>query len=58
MGTIVPFSASAALQSALDEALGRDWNPWEILAYARANSWDRRVETLVRERPAPADAPR
>lgn len=49
VGTIVPFGDPRALETALEEALGRDWNREEIIAYARVNGWDRRVETLVRE---------
>jgi glycosyltransferase involved in cell wall biosynthesis len=56
LGTIVPFGDPGALEAALDEALGRDWNCGEIMAYAKSNSWDHRVETLVREFRSIADA--
>jgi len=48
LGTIVPFGDAAALQRALDDALGRDWDRAAILAYAEANQWDRRVAQLLR----------
>jgi glycosyltransferase involved in cell wall biosynthesis len=48
LGTIVPFGDAAALQQALDDALGRDWERAAILAYAQANQWDRRVAQLLR----------
>jgi glycosyltransferase involved in cell wall biosynthesis len=48
LGTIVPFGDESALEKALDEALARDWKREEILAYARANSWEQRVDSLVR----------
>lgn len=47
LGTIVPFGDPPALETALDQALTRDWNHGEIIGYAKANSWDQRVETLV-----------
>jgi teichuronic acid biosynthesis glycosyltransferase TuaC len=70
LGTIVPFGDSAALQQALDAALGKDWDRAAILDYARANQWDTRVAQLLRafeplldkstrpEQPAPAAAER
>ena len=48
LGTIVPFGDGAALQQALDEALGKDWDRAAILEYAQANQWDRRVAQLLR----------
>jgi len=47
LGTIVPFGDGAALRSALARALERDWDRDAIVAYARANGWDRRVGQLV-----------
>lgn len=32
VGTIVPFGDSAALETALDQALGRDWNRREVVS--------------------------
>ena len=49
LGTIVPFGDSAALADALDDALAQTWDREGILAYAKANSWDRRIEVLVPE---------
>ncbi len=48
LGAIVPFGDAAALQQALDDALGRDWERAAILEYARANQWERRVAQLLR----------
>lgn len=49
LGTIVPFGAHDALERAIGDALGRPWDRDAIVAYAAANSWDRRVATLVDE---------
>ena len=48
LGTIVPFGDAAALQQALDSALGKDWSRTAILGYAQANQWDKRVAQLLR----------
>ncbi|MHB1145675.1 MAG: glycosyltransferase [Thiobacillus sp.] len=48
LGSIVPFDDAAALQQALGEALGKDWNRAAILEYAQANQWDKRVTQLLR----------
>jgi glycosyltransferase involved in cell wall biosynthesis len=47
LGIVVPFGDPAALESALREALARDWDREAIVAHARANSWDSRIDTLV-----------
>jgi hypothetical protein len=47
LGSVVPFGDAAALARALDGALRREWDRAEIVAYARANQWDRRVEQLL-----------
>lgn len=49
LGAIVPFGDSAALRDALAEALARHWDRERIIAYARENSWDTRVEILEAE---------
>lgn len=49
LGTIVPYGDSPALERALSSALERDWDGAAIRAYARDNSWDNRVATLVQE---------
>ncbi|KAB2320143.1 glycosyltransferase family 4 protein [Betaproteobacteria bacterium SCN1] len=48
LGSIVPFGDAAALERALDTALGRQWDRAAILDYARDNQWDRRVAQLLR----------
>jgi glycosyltransferase involved in cell wall biosynthesis len=48
LGSIVPFGNDAALEQALDEALGKSWDRAAILDYAQANQWDRRVAQLLR----------
>ncbi len=49
LGTIVPFGDADALARALDRALEKTWERAAIRAYAAANTWERRVETLVAE---------
>jgi glycosyltransferase involved in cell wall biosynthesis len=49
LGTVVPFDDSAALQEALSDALGRQWDRDGIIAYARDNGWDKRIALLVAE---------
>lgn len=49
LGTLVPFGDSPALCQAIAEALGKNWDRGEIIAYAQANSWDDRVAVLVEE---------
>ncbi len=49
LGTIVPFDDGDELEQALAGALQRDWDHEAILAYARANAWDRRVAVLTEE---------
>jgi glycosyltransferase involved in cell wall biosynthesis len=48
LGTLVPFGDARALADAIAAALRRDWDRAAIRAYAQANTWDQRVETLVR----------
>jgi teichuronic acid biosynthesis glycosyltransferase TuaC len=47
LGTIVPFGEPARLQSAIADALVREWDRGAIMAYAAANTWDRRVQVLL-----------
>lgn len=47
LGIVVPFGDAAALQAALGRALGADWDPRRIRAWAEENQWDRRVSVLV-----------
>jgi len=48
LGTIVPFGDGDRLRQALDEALRTCWDAAAICRYAQANTWDRRVEDLLR----------
>jgi teichuronic acid biosynthesis glycosyltransferase TuaC len=48
LGSVVPFGDAAALQQALDDALGKNWDRGAILQYAQANQWDKRVAQLLR----------
>ena len=47
--TFVDPDDVAALEAAIREALHHDWDRDFILAYARANTWDRRIDQLVGE---------
>jgi len=49
LGRVIPFGDSAALLAALNEALSVSWDREAIVAHARRNSWDDRVETLQEE---------
>lgn len=46
LGKTVPFDDSYALQHAIDQAITKEWNRPAIRAYAEANSWNSRVDTL------------
>lgn len=47
LGTIVPFGDPEALRVAVEQALERDWDREHLLAYARDNTWDKRIALLV-----------
>ncbi len=49
LGIIVPFDDKQALVNALFQSLERTWDKENIIAYARNNAWDTRVEVLVGE---------
>lgn len=49
LGTLVPFGDPDALEAGIREALRCDWDRGFILSYARANTWDRRIDQLVDE---------
>ena len=48
-GTIVPFGDQQRLEMEMHRALLRQWDHMAIRNYACANSWDKRVETLIQE---------
>lgn len=47
IGTIVPFGDHDALCDELGLALSRKWDHEAIIDYAKANSWNKRVDLLV-----------
>lgn len=47
-GFLVGFGSSGELHDALARALKRDWDRDGIIAYARENTWDRRVVQLMK----------
>lgn len=47
LGTLVPLGDGAALIAALGDALARDWDREQIVEYARANAWERRIPPLL-----------
>lgn len=49
LGAIVPFDDHQALVKAIAQSLDKDWDRAAIRAYAEANTWDKRVATLVQE---------
>jgi glycosyltransferase involved in cell wall biosynthesis len=49
LGTLVPFGEPERLSQAIAEAVVRDWDRDAIVAYAKGNSWERSVRTLVDE---------
>jgi teichuronic acid biosynthesis glycosyltransferase TuaC len=46
-GTVVPYFNPKAFQNALDESLLRTWDRASIIAYARNNTWDKRMQVLM-----------
>lgn len=48
VGSLVPFDDQAALTAAIDAALNRRWDRDTILRYAEDNTWDQRIELLIR----------
>lgn len=57
LGEVLPFDDASALRTALTRALRRDWDRDAIVAYAQANTWDQRVQTLLAEFRRLHDAP-
>ena len=49
LGCIVPFGDRAALTSALERSLRHQWSAATLIAYARDNHWDNRVESIIEE---------
>ncbi|MDD5330413.1 MAG: glycosyltransferase [Sulfuricella sp.] len=49
LGTLVPFGDSTALGQAIADALGKNWDRGEIMAYAAEHAWDERVAVLIEE---------
>lgn len=47
LGSLVEFGNARQLRDAIRDALSRNWDREYILQYARTNSWDGRVSTLV-----------
>ncbi len=47
LGSVVPFGDMEALRAAVQQALECQWDRDFILGYAKANTWDQRVTTLV-----------
>src|SRR5512139_3104830 len=48
LGVVVPFGDARALEDAIARALEAHWQRDAIIAYARENTWDRRVVQLLR----------
>ncbi len=47
LGAIVPYEDLPGLEQALSASLTRDWDRGAIRSYAKANSWDNRIATLL-----------
>lgn len=47
LGTVVPFDDAPRLVEAIAGALSANWDQHAIRAYAAANTWDQRIQTLV-----------
>lgn len=47
LGIVVPFGDADALREAVARALQTPWDRERIVAYARSNTWDRRIAQLV-----------
>lgn len=48
LGILVPFGDSAALSLAIDRSLRTHWDRAAILCYAAENTWDQRIDQLLR----------
>ena len=49
VGELVDWWDPGAFRDAIDRGLSRQWDREAIVAYARANTWDRRLELLTAE---------
>jgi glycosyltransferase involved in cell wall biosynthesis len=49
LGIVVPFGDPAQLRDAIGRALSSPWDRDAIIAYARANEWEQRIDVLVAE---------
>ncbi|WP_150049913.1 glycosyltransferase [Methylomonas rhizoryzae] len=49
LGYIVPFGNSDSLRIGIDKALSNHWDRDRIIDYAKSNSWDTRIQTLMTE---------
>jgi len=49
LGRVVPFGDEKALAWALGNALQQEWKREDIVAYAKDNAWEKRVERLVQQ---------
>ena len=49
LGSLVEFGDQNALTGAIADALERDWDRERIVAYARENTWDSRIDVLLGE---------
>ncbi len=49
LGILVEYWNPIAFGEALAQALEREWDRQQLLAYAAANSWDERIERLIAE---------
>ncbi|PLX75477.1 MAG: glycosyl transferase family 1 [Azoarcus sp.] len=48
LGQIVPFGNASALEGGISAALENDWDRKRIVQYAHDNTWDKRIDLLVR----------
>lgn len=48
LGILVPFGDSEALRTALVAALTKTWDRTHIVQYAKENTWDKRIQTLLK----------
>ncbi|MFP5407200.1 MAG: glycosyltransferase, partial [Gammaproteobacteria bacterium] len=49
LGELVDWWNAAVFRDAIDRALRADWDRNAIIAHARANTWDERIERLIEE---------